>query len=170
MTYAYSTFDAMVSGPAPVAVFFDEPAQLQALREACASWTAQGRQAVRVCCLSLEPYTLAMVLAEALEPHGISWTLIVSSRCDVSLLTAAQGVYERSSLESVPELLRQRYFEPEYCDDFGRRTRRVVPELRAHLRFERALAGAPPSALRAGLDALVFADGLVVSAESGGQP
>jgi chemotaxis methyl-accepting protein methylase len=159
--HAYSISVALASAPTPVPGFFDEPHQLQAVRDACASWTAQGRQAVRIWCLAGEPYTLAMILAESLEPHGIGWTLIVSSGCDDSLLAAAQGVYELSSLERVPEPLRQRYFEPEYCDDFGRRTRRVVSELREHLRFERAGA-APPSSVRAGVDALMCVDGLVI--------
>lgn len=159
--YAYSISDTLASAPTNVPGFFDEPTQLQALRDACAGWTAQGRQAVRVWCLSVEPYTLAMILAESLEPHGIAWTLIVSSGCGDTLLAAAQGVYELSSLERVPEPLRQRYFEPEYCDDSGRRTRRVVAELREHLRFERAGA-APPSSLRGGVDAMVCLDGLVI--------
>jgi chemotaxis methyl-accepting protein methylase len=91
----------------------------------------------------LQPYTLAMMLAEALDAHGIDWTLTVAAGSDLELLTAAQGIYGHDELEGVPEVLRQRYFEPEYCDDDGRRTRRVVPQLRAHLRFERVHEARP---------------------------
>src|SRR5215203_3176587 len=113
-----------------VSGFFREPDLFRILREECKRWVARGAQNLRVWCVASatgeEPYTLAMTLAEGLDQHGVAWRLLASDVSVAALQTAAQGIYDPSRLEPIPPALRQRYFEPEYCDEVGQRTRRVA--------------------------------------------
>jgi chemotaxis protein methyltransferase CheR len=138
--------------------FFREPDLFRILRDECKRWIARGANGVRVWCAASatgeEPYTLAMTLAESLDEHGVDWKLLASDVSVAALHTAAQGIYDPSRLERVPPLLRQRYFEAEYCDEAGQRTRRVASELRARITFERQRSSAPPPSLRGEFDAV----------------
>jgi chemotaxis protein methyltransferase CheR len=123
---------------------------------------ARGAQAVRVWCAASatgeEPYTLAMTLAECLDEHGVAWKLLASDVSVAALQTAAQGIYDPSRLEQVPPALRQRYFEAEYCDEAGQRTRRIAAELRSRITFERQRPSAPPPSVRGEFDAVFCRD------------
>ena len=127
------------------------------LREECMTWLARGAGSVRIWCASAageEPYTLGVTLAESLDEQGVDWRLLASDVSVTALRRAAAGVYEPSQLEQLSQALRQRYFEPEYCDDAGLRTCRVVPALRSRIAFERIELSRPPFAVRGELDAI----------------
>lgn len=138
--------------------FFREPDVFRILRDECKRWLARGAGGVRVWCAASatgeEPYTLAMTLAENLDEHGVDWKLLASDVSVAALQTAAQGIYDPSRLERIPPALRQRYFEAEYCDELGQRTRRVASELRARITFERQRPSAPPPSIRGEFDAV----------------
>lgn len=138
--------------------FFREPDLFRILRDECKRWLARGAKSVRVWCAPSatgeEPYTLAMTLAEGLDEHRVTWTLVASDVSVAALQIAAQGTYHPRRLEGVPPALRQRYFEAEYRDEAGQPTRRVAAELRSRMTFERQRASAPPPSLRGEFDAV----------------
>lgn len=150
--------------------FFREPDLFRILRDECKRWVARGAQSLRVWCVASatgeEPYTLAMTLAESLDEHGVAWRLLASDVSLAALQTAAQGIYDQRRLEAIPPALRQRYFEPEYCDEGGQCTRRVAAELRARISFERQGPSAPPPSVRGEFDAVFCRD--VLSRLDGG--
>jgi chemotaxis protein methyltransferase CheR len=73
------------------------------------------------CATGEEPYTLAMVLAEALEKHGngIDAKILATDLSPQALETARRGVYPIDRLEGVNAERRRRWFlrgEGEYTD------------------------------------------------------
>jgi chemotaxis protein methyltransferase CheR len=120
--------------------FFRHGAQLQALRrvvipELGARASASGR-AVRAwsagCSTGEEPYTLAMLLDDAMpRARGLQVSVLATDISEAALAIAQAGRYEADAVSPVPEDLRARYFEHD-GDGF-----RVSPSLRALVRFER---------------------------------
>jgi chemotaxis protein methyltransferase CheR len=88
------------------------------------------------CSTGEEPYTIAMVLLEALG-SALGWDLrILASDLDSDVLARAEaGLYTAEQVRGVPAALRQRFFRPEP----GPRGQRlsVRPELRALITFRR---------------------------------
>jgi len=117
--------------------------QIDALTEVVApALRARGRRVVRVwsagCAAGEEPYTLAIVLARALPDVTIS---ILATDVSAEALAEAQAArYPRAALGHVPAEYRDRFL-----DDGD--AIRVVPEITARVRFERAnlIDGAAPS-------------------------
>jgi len=138
--------------------FFREPDHFQLLREEAEDWRRRGRSSIRMWCAASatgeEPYTLAMTLAESLDPHGVSWKLLASDISVGALRTAAAGIYERSRLDQVPPALRQKYFAPGYREEPGEPTHRVTEMLRSRVMFKRLNLSTPPFPMRGDLDAV----------------
>ncbi len=76
---------------------------------------ATGARKIRIwsagCSTGQEPYTIAMVLAEALTEGG--WDArILASDIDTQVLSVGQaGEYDEAALEGVPDALRRKYFD-----------------------------------------------------------
>jgi chemotaxis protein methyltransferase CheR len=88
------------------------------------------------CSIGAEPYTLAMVLADlgqqaAKSRYGITATDISTE----VLATAVTGIYPEAMVEPVPPEFRRRYVLR--SKDRALRQVRIVPELRAAVRFAR---------------------------------
>jgi two-component system CheB/CheR fusion protein len=123
-----------------VTSFFRDAAAWDALCETVLPAILQGKTAgepIRVwsagCASGEEPYTLAMVLAEALGPEAFRERVKIygTDVDDEALEEARHATYDTVTLESLPATLREKYFE----GDGGRRTFR--PELRRQVVFGR---------------------------------
>jgi chemotaxis protein methyltransferase CheR len=94
------------------------------------------------CSTGAEPYTLAMVLAEFVQHHhGQRVSILASDLCTEVLQTAVRGIYPETAVEAVPAELRRRYLLR--SRDAARGVVRIIPELRAWLRFARLNLIAP---------------------------
>ena len=88
------------------------------------------------CSSGEEPYTLAIVLAEALRASpSISWNIFASDISKRMLARAQHGIYRMESVEPIEPDLLKRYFQ----QGVGTRTGdcRVKAELKEHLLFHR---------------------------------
>ncbi|HEY9250764.1 MAG TPA: protein-glutamate O-methyltransferase CheR [Rariglobus sp.] len=86
------------------------------------------------CSTGEEPYTLAMVLSEhAASREGFDFSILATDISTHVLQTATEGIYDAARIEPVDEGLRKKYLL-RGCTP-GSRLIRVVPELRARVRF-----------------------------------
>ena len=79
--------------------------------------TASGRTRVKVwdagCAFGPEPYTLAILLAEAMNPFAFRNVQLVATDYDAPLLeTMLEGVYPWEQVQRIPADLFQKYFTP----------------------------------------------------------
>ncbi len=88
------------------------------------------------CSTGAEPYTLAMILSEFGGTHrGYRYSILATDICTEVLGKALLGIYPEEMMAPVPVDLRKRYFLR--SRDRAKRDVRVVPDLRAHVRFAR---------------------------------
>jgi len=125
--------------------FFREPAHFHFLVEHAlpdlVSRTGAGmRRPLMVwsaaCSTGEEPYSLAMVLDEfSRKVNGFTFMILGTDISTRVLDTAIMGIYGEDHAEPIPEPLRRRYLMR--SRDRDRRLVRIVPELRALVRFRR---------------------------------
>ncbi len=88
------------------------------------------------CSSGEEPYTLAMVLDQfSRRARGFTFQVLGTDISTRGLETARDGIYHEERIEQIPLELRRSYFMK--SRDRSRRLVRVVPELRAHVKFRR---------------------------------
>jgi chemotaxis protein methyltransferase CheR len=88
------------------------------------------------CSTGEEPYSLAMVLNEFAERNRDFRFLILATDISSKVLEHAKlGIYEEERIESVPMNLRKKYVLRSKSSENG--LVRIVPELRARIRFRR---------------------------------
>ena len=114
--------------------FFREPQHLEVLKRQAA--LAKGWFAVwsAGCSSGEEPYTIAMVLAEARlsNPH-LDFVVLATDVSTAMIRRAESGIYDGERVTSVPQELQRKYLLR--SKDSARDLVRVVPELRAQVRF-----------------------------------
>lgn len=81
------------------------------------------------CSTGEEPYSIAMVLDDALG--GDKWQVVASDICTAVLDAGRSGVYPIGALERVPPRYAKRYFAPE-----GKGAVSVIPALRHRIAFK----------------------------------
>lgn len=83
-----------------------------------------------------EPYTLAMVLAEARNQYpNLRTTILATDICTEVLQTAVLGIYPEAMMAPVPAALRQRYVLRAKDPKSG--LVRIIPELRSQVQYAR---------------------------------
>jgi chemotaxis protein methyltransferase CheR len=136
--------------------FFREPAQLALLQREVARWVLTGASEVRVWCAAAGtgevPYSVAMVLHEALQDSPLEFRILGTDCSTRALAFARQGRYPAAQFAEVPALLRARYCEPASVSVSDER---VVSNLRLRVAFRRLSLATPPFTLRTGLDVIV---------------
>lgn len=125
--------------------FFREPDHFRflvetAFPEMVAERRISSREPVKLwsaaCSTGAEPYTLAMVLDDfGRSVPGFHATILATDICSEVLQTAILGIYPQAMAAPVPPDLRQRYFMR--AKRAPRDRVRVVPEMRAQIRFGR---------------------------------
>lgn len=115
--------------------FFREPNHFRYLADMLLPQLMEKKQAISVwsagCSSGEEPYTLAMVLAEA----GRNFTVTATDISTKVLDKARLAIYDEERVAPVPEPLKRKYLMA--SRDRARRLYRVVPELRQRVRFRR---------------------------------
>jgi chemotaxis methyl-accepting protein methylase len=141
--------------------FFREPAGLEALAAAVVGRVAPSappgaplRVWVAGCATGEEAWSVAMVLAEALEGSGGAFELVATDLDARAVAEAARGAYPVAAVAAVPPALRSRHLELD-----GHGAARIAPGLRARARFaQHDLVGrrlAPKEAIVASFDVVV---------------
>jgi chemotaxis protein methyltransferase CheR len=121
--------------------FFREPRHFDYLREQVLPLLARsGRREIKAwssaCSTGAEPYTLAMVLEEALgAKRDLTYSIAATDLSTEVLENALRGVYPNDVLAAVPPALRAKYVMP--SRDPGRPEGRIVPQLRSKVGFGR---------------------------------
>ncbi|MDR3449945.1 MAG: CheR family methyltransferase [Alphaproteobacteria bacterium] len=124
--------------------FFREPQHFQflitqglpALAEAGAGCNRTLKAWSAACSTGAEPYTLAMVLHDfGAAYRGYRYSILGTDICTEVLDKALLGIYPEEMISPVPEPFRKRYFLR--ARDRTKRTVRVMPDLRASVRFGR---------------------------------
>jgi chemotaxis protein methyltransferase CheR len=88
------------------------------------------------CSTGAEPYTLAMVMADwRMERHNLRISILGTDLSTMVLLAARRAIYPESMIGVVPPETRKRYLLR--SRDRTRRLVRIVPELRAWVKFAR---------------------------------
>ncbi|MEJ5975310.1 protein-glutamate O-methyltransferase CheR [Novosphingobium sp. PS1R-30] len=100
----------------------------------------QGSRKIKVwsaaCSTGAEPYTIAMLLDEALTGRGTPSFAITATDIDTKVLeTARRGIYEAELVEPVSDRLRRKYVM--VAKDAKRREIRMAPKLRSAIAFGR---------------------------------
>lgn len=141
--------------------FFREPAQLALLTREAERWVANGVSEVRVWCAAAAtgevPYSLAMVLTEALQHTPVEFRILGTDSSTQALAFARQARYPAAQFAQVPPAVRARYCEPASVTGSDER---VVSNLRLRVAFRRLSLATSPLALRSGLDVVVLREQL----------
>ncbi len=117
--------------------FWREMDQIRALVDVLVpNWFARTQRPLRIwsaaCATGEEPFTIAMVLAEAGWFNRAPIELIGSDACVSALSKARQGIYRERSFRNLPAALRAKYFQAVphgWC---------IAPELLVRVKFQRA--------------------------------
>ncbi len=125
--------------------FFREPEHFRILaQQVLPTLMAEGRAGARTqlklwsaaCSTGAEPYTLAMVVAEWIQQRRDLRVSILATDLSTQVLTVAhRAVYPEAMVAVVPPELRRRYLMR--SRNRSRALVRIVPELRAWMRFAR---------------------------------
>jgi len=122
--------------------FFREPKHFDFMRStALPSLINSGRPEINhlrvwsvACATGEEPYTLAIVMEEALNNlSSISYSILATDISTKVLQRAHLGIYEESRLETMPDYLKKKYFLK--SKDKNDPRVRVVPLLRSRVAF-----------------------------------
>jgi chemotaxis protein methyltransferase CheR len=120
--------------------FFREPDHFEYLGRKALPDLAAFKSTISVwsagCSTGEEPYTLAMVLNEFADGHRGCDFLILATDISARVLEKGQlAIYEEDAIAPVPPNLKMKYLLR--SKDERARRYRVIPELRAHVRFRR---------------------------------
>ncbi len=121
--------------------FFREPNHFDFMEQvAMPALADKGHQRIRAwsaaCSTGAEPYTMAMVMAEAVERKVISDYSILATDLSTDVLKKAHsGIYARDLTEPVPSDLARKYVMP--ARDKQRDEVRITPKLRSKVGFAR---------------------------------
>lgn len=89
-----------------------------------------------------EPYSLALVLLDSLQPHTTEFRILATDISTVALTKAVAGVYDEKAMEPVPRALRVKHFERLGTICPGSYT--VKPQVKNHIVFRRLNLSSPP--------------------------
>ncbi|GAB7080315.1 CheR family methyltransferase [Megalodesulfovibrio paquesii] len=123
--------------------FFREPKHFELLSRELLPRLSSGPCRGRVlriwsagCSIGMEPYTLAMVLAEFREREpGFRFSILATDISTQALEKARAGIYDEDRVAPVPNALKYKYLLR--SKDRSRGLVRVVPELRQMVTFQR---------------------------------
>jgi len=136
--------------------FFREPAHFEFLADALRQWTAAKQRVFRFwsagCSSGEEPYSIAMTILESIGDARPDARILATDISTRVLARCVEAVYEQKKVESVPPLLRERYFVPvagakEAC-------RQVRDDVRRLIVFRRLNLSVTPYPMRGPMDAI----------------
>jgi chemotaxis protein methyltransferase CheR len=149
--------------------FFREPQHFEILTTQVLPSLDTARRPLRIwsaaCSTGAEPYTLAMVLSDFMTEQRARSRLmptpeiLATDLCTTVLQVARLGIYPEAMIEPVPDDLRRRYFMRGKAKQAG--MVRVVPALRAMVRFGQMNLMLPSYPVDAGFD-IIFCRNVLI--------
>ncbi len=144
--------------------FFRENDHFVFMRDELQKWRAMGQIKFRLwssaCSSGEEPYSMAMVLCDALgHDNRIDAKILATDICRQVLEHAIRGEYEKNKIRSIPPSLLQRYFDDRRQGEvsiFG--LRRPVRNM---VVFRRVNLSKPPFSVRGPLD-MIFCRNVMI--------
>ncbi|GAB4272471.1 MAG: protein-glutamate O-methyltransferase CheR [Deferrisomatales bacterium] len=137
--------------------FFREAEHFNLVGAAVAEWLRQGRRRFRfwsaACSSGEEPYSLALVLAQALDGTAADVKILATDISTRMLELAREGRYGEEQLRPVPQVLRAAHFSAN-GGPAGRRYQ-VRAALRRMVAFHRLNLAAPPFPMKGPFDAVL---------------
>ena len=122
-----------------VTSFFRESRHFDLLRELAEKWYAAGQRRFRIWCAASssgeEPFSIAITLREAMPCDEMDVRILATDISTQVLETGRHAVYPQDRIESVPETLRNKYFQSLKTQTGC--TWRVNAEVRALVEFRR---------------------------------
>jgi chemotaxis protein methyltransferase CheR len=156
--------------------FFREPAHFDILAKIVLPGLDLARRPVKIwsaaCSVGAEPYTLAMVVSEyahaqpARAPASQPPSILGTDLCTAVLETARRGIYPAAMAAPIPIDMRRRYLLRGKGSQAG--SVRIVPQLRAMVRFAQLNLMAPNYNADAGFD-IIFCRNVLIYFDRAGQ-
>lgn len=134
--------------------FFREPEHFTKVASTVNAWLASGQQRFRFWSAASssgeEPYTLAMILAEAFAGREVDWRVLATDISTRVLAMAKERTYTAQQVKTVPPALASTYLEPA-----GAGRVRVSRELASRIMFARLNLSHPPFPMPGPLDVVM---------------
>ena len=139
-----------------VTSFFREPHHFEFIADELEKWYADGQRRFRfwsaACSTGEEPYSLGMVIREALPFSDVDARILATDISTEVLASCEAGVYGSKHMKPVPDHLRKRWFVQD--SHRGEKTWTVSKPLRDMMVFRRVNLSAPPFPMTGPLDAV----------------
>ena len=143
--------------------FFRESAHFEFLENVVSHWMDEGQTRFRfwsaACSSGEEPYSMAMVLANAFEGSNIDWKILATDLSKSVLRKAMSATYEKKKLDKIPPDLMSRYFRQNSPN--GKTEYTVCRALQDNVVFRQLNLSSPPFPLNGPLD-VVFARNVMI--------
>lgn len=129
-----------------VTSFFRETSHFKFIETVLKKWLDMGYHKFRFWSAASstgeEPYTLAMVVKEAVANRNVDLRILGTDICTRVLEECKNGIYRADKMEAVPPLLRDKYAEKKTKD--GVSYHQMKPEIKKMLSFGRLNLSKPP--------------------------
>ena len=139
-----------------VTSFYREPQHFDLLDSLLRKWWSEGQRKFRIWSAASstgeEPYTIAVVVMEALGTQASDVKILATDISTRVLEQCRRGEYDRNRVEGVPFMLRDKYFDA-VRDDYGA-VYRVKDRLKSMMSFRRLNLSTPPFPMRGPLDVI----------------
>lgn len=139
-----------------VTSFYREPQHFELLESLLRKWWGEGQRRFRIWSAASstgeEPYTIAIVVMEALGPQATDVKILATDISTRVLEHCRRGEYDRNRVEGVPFMLRDKYFDP-VRQDHGT-VYRVKDRLKGMISFRRLNLSTPPFPMQGPLDVI----------------
>jgi len=140
-----------------VTSFFREPEHFDILKRVVVEWVDTGQKRFRfwsaACSTGEEPYTLAMVLSDALGGRGFDMKILATDISTRVLAHCKRGIYDKGKIETVPVALRRQYFQA-YREN-GKTFYQVRDTLKKLITFSRFNLANTPFPMKGPFDAVL---------------
>jgi chemotaxis protein methyltransferase CheR len=137
-----------------VTSFFRESQHFDFIRETVGLWRQKGQTHFTFWSAASstgeEPYSLAITLMELFGREMSDVRILATDISTRVLAKCKEGVYTADRVETVPQQLRDRYFDPVQMD--GQRCYRVRDNLRRMIKFARLNLNEPPFPMKGPMD------------------
>lgn len=139
-----------------VTSFFRESHHFEFIAEEASRWYMEGQRRFRFWCCACstgeEPYSLAIVLKEALPFPDVDMRILATDISTQALQGCEMATYGAKHIGPVPDALRKRYFTEHHAGAESVWT--VKQHVRQHVVFRRMNLSTPPFPMKGPLDAV----------------
>lgn len=146
-----------------VTSFFREPTHFQFVETVFKKWLDQGQKIFRFWSAASstgeEPYTLAMVIREAMVDHKVDLKILGTDISTKVLQACRKGVYKAEKMNTVPSVLKDRYADCQMID--GVYSYVIKPEIKQLVSFCRLNLSKPPFPMSGPFD-IVFCRNVMI--------